>query len=249
MEEKIVELGIGRREAQELIKVSNDIYKDYEKLKKGYPIQYLIGYVNFYGNDIIVNKNVLIPRPETEMLVEQTIKRIKERKLEQSKVLDICTGSGCIAITLKKEIPSLEVFASDISFKALNVAVKNFNKNGVKIYYKRSNLFKKLKKDTFDVIISNPPYISKKEEIESIVKDNEPSLALFSKDNGLYHLKQIIIEGYQHLNSNGFIALEIGYLQEKPLKEFLTKKLKTIKFEFKKDLSNKTRYLFIYKNE
>lgn len=249
MEEEIVKLGIGRREALELISVSKNIYKDYELLKKGVPIQYLIGYVNFYGYDIKVNNSVLIPRPETEMLVELTLKKINEKKLNEGTVLDMCTGSGCIAIALKNEMPSLTVFASDISYKAMNVAVKNFNYTKSKIYYKRSNLFNKIKDEMFDVIISNPPYISKNEDIQKIVKKNEPKLALYSKDDGLYHIKKIILEGYQHLNNNGFIALEIGESQEKRLTEFVKKKLNNTNYEFVKDLSKRTRYLFIYKNE
>jgi len=101
MLEKIVNLGIGKREAEELIAVSKDIEKDYELLKKGYPIQYLIGYVSFYGYDVKVTKDVLIPRPETELLVDLSLKKIKENKLAEPKILDICTGSGCIALTIK----------------------------------------------------------------------------------------------------------------------------------------------------
>jgi len=142
MLEKIVNLGIGKREAEELIAVSKDIEKDYELLKKGYPIQYLIGYVSFYGYDVKVTKDVLIPRPETELLVDLSLKKIKENKLAEPKILDICTGSGCIALTIKSEMPNSIVYASDISYKALNLAVSNFKANKVPIYYMRSDLFK-----------------------------------------------------------------------------------------------------------
>lgn len=250
MLDKIVSLGIGKREAEELVAVSKDIERDYELLKKGKPIQYLIGYVSFFGYDIKISNNVLIPRPETERLVELTIERNKKNGFKNPKILDICTGSGCIAVALKKEIEDSTVYASDISYKALNVAVSNFKANKTPIYYMKSDLFKNFRKeDTFDIIISNPPYISKKEKIEEIVKKNEPKLALFSKDDGLYHIKKIIIEGYKRLNNNGFMALEIGNTQSERLAEFMNNSLENIKYEFKKDFSDRTRFLFIYKSE
>ena len=250
MLDKIVNLGIGKREAEELIAVSKDIEKDYELLKKGYPIQYLIGYVSFYGYDVKVTKDVLIPRPETELLVDLSIKKIKEMKLLEPKLLDICTGSGCIALTLKSELPNSIVYASDISYKALNLAISNFKTNKVPIYYMRSDLFKNFRKeDTFDAIISNPPYISKKDKVETIVLKNEPKIALFSKDDGLYHIKKIIIEGYRRLNDNGFIALEIGDKQKTKLETFIRTTLSIKNYEYKEDLTGKTRFLFIYKNE
>lgn len=250
MLEKIVNLGIGKREAEELISVSKNIEKDYELLKKGCPIQYLIGYVSFYGYDVRVNKGVLIPRPETETLVELTMKVIKDRKLDNPKILDICTGSGCIALALKSELPQSIVYAADISYKALNLAVSNFKLNKVPIYYMRSDLFKNFRKeDIFDVIISNPPYISKKDKVENIVLKNEPKIALFSKDDGLYHIKKIIIEGYGRINKGGFIAIEIGENQKIKLENFIKKTLSIINYEFKEDLTGKTRFLFIYKDE
>jgi release factor glutamine methyltransferase len=249
MLEEIISLGISKREATELIKVSKNIKKDLVLLKKGYPIQYLIGYVDFYGNKIIINASVLIPRCETEFLVEKVLSIIKKKANLDLKILDLCTGSGCISIALKKEIPSLEVYSSDISIKALNIAVKNFKNNRVKIFYKRSDLFNKIDKDDyFDVIVSNPPYISKKEKIEKVVEDNEPKLALYSKDEGLYHIKKIIIEGCNHLNKNGFLAIEIGSSQKKALENFMHTRLnKNIEFYFDPDLNNLVRYLFIFK--
>lgn len=249
MLEEIISLGIGKREAEELLKVSKNINKDIKLLKKGYPIQYLIGYVDFYGNKIIVNENVLIPRPETEYLIEKTIEKLKNKK--NPNILDLCTGSGCISVTLKKEVPNSEVYCTDISIKALNIALKNFKNNNVSIYYKKSNLFNKIHpEEKFDVIISNPPYISKKDLLEDIVKNNEPNIALYSKDNGLFHIKKIIIEGYKRLYKNGFLALEIGSMQKKEIESFIIRKLdKNIKYTFEKDLSGKIRYLFINKNE
>ena len=125
---KIIELGISKREAEELIKVSKNIKQDYTKLKNNYPIQYLIGYVNFYGNKIYVNDSVLIPRYETEYLVEKTIKLCKNKFDYKINVLDLCTGSGAIGISLKKEI-NCNVTMSDISKSALSVSKKNIIEN------------------------------------------------------------------------------------------------------------------------
>lgn len=247
--DEIIALGIGKREAEELISVSKNIDRDIRLLKKDYPIQYLIGYSNFYGYDIKVTPSVLIPRPETEGLVEETLKEIKKRKYDNPIVMDMCTGSGCIALTIKKELPNSEVYAIDKSIRALNIARENFINNKVKIYYMRSNLFNNIPKypSKYDVIISNPPYISKTEKIANSVK-REPKLALYSKDDGLYHIKKIILKGYELLNDNGFISLEIGETEKDRLTTFLDDN-NFKNYELKKDLVNKIRYLFIYKNE
>ena len=246
---EITSLGIGEREALELIKVSKNIKRDVKLLKKDYPIQYLIGNVDFYGYNIVVNESVLIPRPETEYLVELTIKEINSRKISKPVILDICTGSGCIAISLKGKIKDSEVYASDKSIRALNVAKENFKNNKMKICYIKSDLFKNLPEypSKYHVIISNPPYISKKESVGASVK-NEPDMALYSKDDGLYHIKKIIIDGYNKLSNNGFISLEIGETQKDRLETFIKNNLQEVNYRFEKDLTNKVRYLFIFKN-
>jgi len=244
---EIVDLGIGKREAEELLSVSNNIKRDIKLLKKNYPIQYLIGYVDFYGNTIRVNEGVLIPRPETEYLVELTNNEIKRLGFNKPTILDMCTGSGCIAVALKKLFLESEIYAVDKSIRALNIAKENFLLNKTKIYYLKSDLFKKMPKYPlkYDVIISNPPYISKNDNIGKTVK-KEPKLALYSKENGMYHIKKIIDEGITRLSEKGFISIEIGENQKSVLEEFLKEKYKNIKYEFKNDLTGKIRYLFIY---
>ena len=156
----------------------NKLKEGIERLQNGEPVQYIVGNVNFYGNEIKVNKNVLIPRFETEELVEYTISYIKKMFKEKINIIDLGTGSGCIAITLKKKINS-NVSAIDISKEALEVARENAKKNKVEINFIQNDMLDNIN-NKFDVIISNPPYISKNEEIHDIVRKNEPSLALYA---------------------------------------------------------------------
>ena len=157
MRNKIIELGYPGREADELLKVSKDINSDYNKLTKKYPIQYLIGYVNFYGYKINVNEDVLIPRPETEYLVDKTIKYCNKYFNKKIDILDLCTGSGCIGIALYKNVNS-NVTCSDLSELALNVAQENAKDNNCDITFVKSNILDNIDKK-YNLIISNPPYI------------------------------------------------------------------------------------------
>jgi release factor glutamine methyltransferase len=241
---KIVELGYSKIEAQELIKVSKNIDEDYKKLLNQYPIQYLIGYVNFYGYKINVNENVLIPRYETEYLVEKTIKYIKDNFNSKINILDLCTGSGSIAISLSKEL-NCSVDASDISSKALEIARINAKENNADINYIESDLFDKIN-GKYDVIISNPPYISKNEKIMYSVDKYEPHEALYADDEGLFYYDKILSEIKNHLNNKYIIAFEIGYTQGEKIKKLAEKYLNNPKVLIEKDLSNKDRYVFIF---
>ena len=167
--------------------LDNNYYNEcLKQLEKGIPIQYIIGNVDFYGNTINVDKSVLIPRFETELLVDKTINKIKKIfQNEKVDILDLGTGSGCIAITLKKEINS-NVDALDISNDALNIAIENAKNNQVDINFIKKDMTT-YKEKKYDVIISNPPYIKYDEEIMDIVKNNEPHLALYADDSGLYY--------------------------------------------------------------
>lgn len=220
-----------------------------KQLAQGIPPQYIIGNVDFYGNLIEVNKNVLIPRFETELLVEHTITHIKEifqnENISNLKILDIGTGSGCIAITLKKELNS-NITAIDISEKALDVAIKNAIKNQTNIQFIKSDIYSNIE-DKFDIIISNPPYIREDEEIEEIVKQNEPHLALYAKEEGLYFYKNILKEAKKYLNDKFLIAFEIGHEQANHIKSLANQYLNDIKVEIKQDYSHKDRFIFIYK--
>ena len=243
MHNKLKELGFPNSEINELMKVSKNIKKDYSKLLKGYPIQYLIGYVNFYGYKIYVNENVLIPRYETEYLVEKTINYCKKIFNKKVDILDIGTGSGAIAITLKKEIES-DVNASDISDSALETAKKNAKNNNVNINFIKSDIFENVN-GKFDIIISNPPYIGENDEIMDSVKKYEPHLALYAEDEGLCFYKEILKNAKKHLNNKFLIAFEIGYNQGKKIESIAKEYFENVIISIEKDLSGKDRYFFI----
>lgn len=217
-----------------------------ELLKKGISPQYIVGDVSFYGNIINVNKNVLIPRFETELLVEKTIKYCNKLfSNNKINILDIGTGSGCISITLKKEL-DCNVVGVDISNEALEVARENAISNDVDVAFINSDVFSNVN-NRFDVIISNPPYISYDEEIEDVVKNNEPHLALYASDNGLYFYDKILKDCSKYLNDKFLIAFEIGYKQGDDVKNLAYKYLDNIMVSIEKDYSGKDRYVFIFK--
>lgn len=216
-----------------------------ELLKKGISPQYIVGNVNFYGNIIEVNNNVLIPRFETELLVEKTIKYVKDLFMDNGiKVLDIGTGSGCIAVTLRKEL-DCDVMGVDISDKAIDVAKRNAINNKAEVSFVLSDVFSNVN-DKFDVIISNPPYIREDEEIEDIVKNNEPHLALYATNRGLYFYDKILKEATDYLKNKFLIAFEIGYEQANDIKELAYKYLDSIEVRVEKDYSGKDRFIFIF---
>ena len=219
---------------------NGDINIAIERLKKGEPVQYIVGNVDFYGNIIKVDKRVLIPRRETEELIEKTLKYIKRDNI---KILDLCTGSGCIAITLKKMFPKSLVYASDISSDALSLASENAKLNNVYINFIQSDLFSNIN-NKYDLIISNPPYISYDEKIMDIVKNNEPSIALYADNNGLYYYEEILKKIKKYMNSNCVIAFEIGYNQGEKLKE-LSKKYLDKEEIILKDMQGFNRFCII----
>ena len=208
---------------------------------KKIPVQYIVGNVNFYGYTYKVNKNVLIPRFETEELVENTIKLIKEKFNRKVSILDLCTGSGCIGITLKQELDA-DVTLSDISKKALKVA--KINSKGLNINIIHSDLLKNIS-HKYDVIISNPPYISYNEKIMDIVKNNEPNIALYANNNGLYYYEEILKSISKNLNKDFIIAFEIGEKQRKNIMDIANKHLNSIEIICKKDMQNRDRMIFI----
>ena len=218
-----------------------DEYTD--RLINGEPVQYIIGNVDFYGNKIIVNKDVLIPRFETELLVEKTIRYIKNRYDSKIDILDIGTGSGAIAITLDKEV-NCNVDAIDISSEALEVAKENNKLNGTNVNMFISDVFGNVSKK-YDVIISNPPYISNDEEIMDIVKNNEPHIALYADMDGLYFYDKILRESKKYLKDNFIIAFEIGYMEANDIVEIANKYLDNISISVEKDYSDRDRFIFI----
>ena len=169
---------------EDILNKFNDIFDRY--LNNNEPIQYLIGYSCFYGYDFTVNENVLIPRYETEELVENILYRYdKHFKGQKVDVCDLATGSGCIAITLDLEEPNMNVVASDISFEALEVAEENNKKLGANVKFYQGDMLAPFKGMKFDIFVSNPPYIPEDEDVMSLVKDNEPNIALFGGNDGL----------------------------------------------------------------
>ena len=222
---------------------SDKLDEGIKRLEQGEPVQYIVGNVNFYGNIFKVNKNVLIPRFETEELIEKTLKRITN-KSDKLRIVDLGTGSGCIAITLKKELPNSIVDAVDISSDALEVAKENAKSNNIEINFYQGNMLEPLT-NKYDLIISNPPYIDRDEPIMDIVKNNEPELALYADNNGLYYYEYILKNAINYLNDNYLIAFEIGYKQGQNLIELSNKYLPNSKIIIEKDLSGKDRFAFI----
>jgi len=224
----------------------DDIYynKCLKELAKGRPIQYIIGEVNFYGYNFKVNENVLIPRFETELLVDKTIKRINKLFINKPvDILDLGTGSGCIAITLKKEINS-NVDALDISKEALEVAKENAKLNDIDINFINEDMTKYTSKQ-YDVIISNPPYISYDEEIMDIVKNNEPHSALYADNEGLYYYERII-ENIPSITKDKFlVCFEIGSTQANKIVDIAKRYLKNINTFVEIDYANLDRFIFI----
>ena len=212
-----------------------------KRLESGEPVQYIVGDVDFYGNIIKVDKRVLIPRRETEELIEKTLKYIKN---ENMRILDLCTGSGCIAITLKKMFPKSIIDASDISSDALDLARENAKENNVDINFIQSDLFSNIN-NKYDLIISNPPYISYDEEIMNIVKNNEPHIALYAGNHGLFFYEEILKNCQKQLKNTFFIAFEIGYNQGEELIKLVNKYLSNVEIEIEKDMQGMVRFCFI----
>ena len=226
----------------------SELYKqEVEAVKAGKPIQYVIGNVNFYGETFDINENVLIPRFETEELVENTVAYINKFFTEPVDIIDLGCGSGVIGLTLEKKVSTKSVDLVDISPKALAVTYKNCVKHSSTASLINSDMFEKVEKK-YDVIISNPPYIKTTEEIEDIVKDNEPHLALYAGEDGLDCYKKILENVEKHMKERCLIAFEIGYTQAEDIKKIAYENLSNIKIEVKKDMSDKDRMLFILKN-
>jgi release factor glutamine methyltransferase len=230
--------------SEEEIVVWNSIL---EQLKKEIPIQYLLGKTSFYGLDFEVNENVLIPRPETEELVDWIIESQKSKvKSQKIHILDIGTGSGCIAISLAKNITNSQVYAIDVSEKALATANKNAELNNVRVKFINQNILETEDlRQQFDIIVSNPPYVRnlEKEEIKKNVLDNEPHLALFVEDNdALIFYKKIAELAQKNLSENGQLFFEINqYLGKEMI--YLLEKMNFKNIELRKDIYGNDRMI------
>ncbi len=214
-----------------------------KKISTGIPIQYITNNQEFMNLNFYVDENVLIPQPDTETLVEEVINEYKEKKCE---ILDLCTGSGAIAISLAKYINESNIVASDISMKALQIAKLNAEKNLVrkKIEFIESDMFNKIYKDDFDIIVSNPPYIKTKviEELDKQVK-NEPYIALDGGADGLKFYKIIIENAYKYIKNEGKFFLEIGYDQKNELINLFKENNHYENIYSKKDLGGNDRII------
>lgn len=218
--------------------------KNIKRLISGEPLQYITGLQEFMKLNFLVNKDVLIPQPDTEILVEEVIRIAKE--IENPSILDLCTGSGAIAISLAKYVPNVKICATDVSKKALEIAKQNAKFNGVlnNIEFKESNLFDKIKDLKFDIIVSNPPYIPT-EEIKKLPIDvrHEPKIALDGGNDGLEFYRKIFENGYKFLNRLGFICVEIGYNQKENVKKIIENKKRYVETYSKKDLCQNDRVI------
>lgn len=223
--------------------------KAIDKLADGVPLQYITNQQEFMKMPFYVDENVLIPRADTEILVEEVI---KSGITKETKLLDLCTGSGAIAIAVAKNTQIENIVAIDISENAIEIAKKNAKSNGVntKIKFKKSDLFSEIEHEVFDIIVSNPPYISKQElqELQQEVK-KEPSLALDGGIDGLDFYRSIANQAAEHLKRNGKLFLEIGYQQKGCVIELLQKQEKFHQIVAKRDLAGNDRVIIARKAE
>ena len=217
-------------------------FTNIEKVKNGTPIEHITHIKEFMKMNFFVNENVLIPRQDTEILVEEVIKIAK--RINAKKILDLCTGSGAIAVSLAKYIENSEIIASDISPEALRVAKKNAINNNVQnqITFIESDLFENIVKDKYDMIVSNPPYI-KKEVIKKldIEVQKEPIIALDGGYDGLNFYRKITNQAYEYLKYGGYLCLEIGYDQKEEVMELIKNEEKYCNTYSKKDLYDNDR--------
>lgn len=251
-------LGVDRTELlarmREPLRVE-DWQKFYEIIvthSQGVPLQYLLGYEEFYGRRFIVNEHVLIPRPETEELVYGMLARMK-RLFSNSKreltLLDIGTGSGVIAITMKLECPELKVTASDISEKALEIARENAQRLGAEITFVHGDLLEPFLRNCreFDIIMSNPPYIGtrEKDELSAVVKDYEPETALYAGEDGLEIYRRLAKKLPAVLRKPGVVGLEIGAEQGDAVRGLLQASFPDANVEVVRDINGKERMVFV----
>ena len=223
-------------------KTEETYFKCIDMLKLGMPIEHITHQKEFMKLNFYVDENVLIPRQDTEILVEEVIEIAK--KIKAKKILDLCTGSGAIAVSLAKYIDNCEITAIDISPKALEIAKLNAKNNEAenKITFIESDIFENLPLEKYDIIVSNPPYI-RKEIIKTLNKDvqREPKIALDGGDDGLDFYRKIIKEAYEYLKFKGYLCLEIGYDQKEDVIDLINQEDKYINTYSKKDLFGNDR--------
>ena len=232
--------------------VSKEIQESFQSLFHRYlyenePVQYLIGSSCFYGYDFKVTKDVLIPRYETEELVEQVLYRYDSYfKGQQVDVCDLATGSGCIGITLALEEKLMRVVATDISKDALRIAKENNEKLGANVEFLEGDMLEPVKNRKFDIFVSNPPYIPEKENVMSLVKDNEPNIALFGGEDGMKFYRIILENVHTFLKEKAIVCFEHGYDKKEEMLALAKHYFPEARVEVLKELEGKDRMTFIY---
>lgn len=247
----------GFSSVQEFVLKMDDECKDEEALSKfikevesGRPYQYIINSSEFLGFDFYVDERVLIPRNETEELVMKTIEKINEKKLDKFNLLDVCTGSGCIAISLAKKYENAKVVAIDISKPALEVAKLNNDRLKTNVTFLEGSIVEPIlyKEDKYDVLISNPPYIKSKDTVDEMVLNHEPHLALFAHPNTKFY-QEMMLAAPCIMNDDGIIAFEIDDDLVEPLTKLVKKTLPLSTYSFEKDMYDHVRFMFINYHE
>lgn len=223
-----------------------EINEAISKLSQGIPLQYVTNKQEFMKLNFFVDDNVLIPQPDTEILTEESMNILKNQQTEKLKILDLCTGSGCIGISIAKYVQNTKVHVSDISFKALQIAKYNAERNMVhkRMKFIESNMFDEIKQTQYDMIVSNPPYIET-EIIETlgIEVQNEPIMALDGGIDGLRFYRKIAKSAYEYLKQDGYLCLEIGYNQKNDVIKILEDIGEYKDIYSKKDLSGNDRII------
>ncbi|WP_027088523.1 peptide chain release factor N(5)-glutamine methyltransferase [Thomasclavelia saccharogumia] len=258
---KVLFYHLAKKEPHELYlmydqEVDDELKKEFlagmEEYYNGRPIQYIKGVETFFGRDFKVNEDVLIPRYETEELVENILYRIDDYFADYQTITlcDVGTGSGAIATSLALEEPRLKVYATDISVNAVNVAKENAKNLNADVEFMVGDMLEPLidRNIKVDIFVSNPPYIPQEQEIEAIVKDNEPHVALFGGADGLYFYRKIFKGVRSLLNDRALLAFEMGFDQRELMEEALQKYFPDDCYEIIKDINGKDRMLFIYHN-
>ena len=215
-------------------------------IKEDVPLSHLVGFEYFYDRKFKVTKDVLSPRMETEELIYKVIEYVKANNKNNLKILDLCTGSGIIAITLKKELDqiSIDVVASDISEEAIEVAKENAQYHDTDVRFIQSDIFNNID-DKFDIIVSNPPYIDRKDEVtmKENVLNYDPHLALFAEEEGMYFYRKIIEQAKDYLKENGVMFFEIGYDQKDKIIKLAD--MNGFSAEVYKDINGRDRMAFL----